>query len=219
MEILMAKKSKKKPTDALKKSLRKYDNTAREKKSNLSRQKIIDSYVDLLVENSGQDVTLQLLAKKTKISMRTLFRFFGDKEKLNHEIEDYLSKYLVSIGAEIEKLSVSDYAAFSYEVFDRYEKLFKAYLYTNFGQLSRRILRKRFHEMVIKKIIFEVAGKPLKEGDIPKESLTKIRFVANLISAQMWNDLQEGYGLTGKEIAPSARWAVQTLLKDLNITL
>ncbi|MCC2678400.1 MAG: hypothetical protein K0R29_976 [Pseudobdellovibrio sp.] len=213
----MAIKNKKKPL--AKKAPRKYDNTTREKKSDLNRQKIVDSYVDLLVANAGQDVTLQSLAKKTKISMRTLFRFFGDKEKLNHEIEIYLSKYLGSISAEIEKLSVAEYAAFTYEVFDRYERLFKAYLYTSFGQLSRRILRRRFHEMLIKKIIFEVTGKHTKETDLPADVLTKIRFTANLISAQMWNDLQESYSLTGKDIAPAARWAVQTLLKDLNITL
>lgn len=212
----MAIKNKNKP---VKKTPRKYDNTAREKKSDLNRQKIVDTYVDLLVANEGHDVTLQVLAKKTKISMRTLFRFFGDKEKLNQEIEAYLAKYLTSIASEIEKLDVADYAAFSYEVFDRYDKLFKAYLYTSFGQLSRRILRRRFHEMLIKKIIYEVAGKPLKESDLSPEVLTKIRFVASLVSAQLWNDLQESYGLKGKDIAPTARWAVQTLLKDLNITL
>lgn len=212
----MALKNKNKKS---KKPSRKYDNSTREKKSDLNRQKIIDAYVDLLVANEGQDVTLQLLAKKTKISMRTLFRFFGDKEKLNQEIEAYLSKYLITIASEIEKLNVAEYAAFTYEVFDRYEKLFKAYLYTSFGQLSRRILRRRFHEMLIKKIIFEVAGKNLSENELAPETLTKIRFTASLIGAQIWNDLQESYGLKGKDIAPTAQWAVQTLLKDLNITL
>lgn len=216
MEILMAKKTKK--VIALKKSPRKYDNSAREMKSGLSRQKIVDAYVDLLVANEGQDVTLQVLAKKTKISMRTLFRFFGDKEKLNHEIELYLSKYLSSISTEIEKLDVANYAAFTYQVFDRYEKLLKAYLYTSFGQLSRKILRRRFHEMLVKKIISEVSGKNLSESEIPPETLIKIRFTANLISAQVWNDLQESYGLKGTELAPAARWAIQMLLKDLKST-
>lgn len=216
-------KSKKKASSAAKstqkKHARKYDNSAREKKSDLNRQKIIDSYVDLLVAGAGQDVTLQVLAKKTKISMRTLFRFFGDKEKLNQEIETYLGKYLGSISEEIEKLNVSDYAAFCYEVFDRYEKLFKAYLYTGFGQLSKKILRRRFQEMLVQKIILELAkGRNIKESELPPETLTKIRFVANMISAQMWNDLQDSFGLTGKSLAPTARWAVQTLLKDLSIT-
>jgi len=69
----MAIKSKKK--SAAKKAPRKYDNTARERKSDLNRQKIINSYVDLLVAHAGQDVTLQMRATMTKSSMPTLILF------------------------------------------------------------------------------------------------------------------------------------------------
>jgi AcrR family transcriptional regulator len=215
-------KSEKPKVRSVKKRTRKYDNTVREKKSDLNRQKIIESYVDLLVASNGHEVTLQTLAKKTKISLRTLFRFFGDKERLNEEIELYLTRYLSSISNELDRLSVADYAEFSYQVFDRYEKLVKAYLYTNLGQLSRRVLRKKFYDLLGKKIVSEVLyhrGRSAGAGEVTPEDMVKIRFTANLISAQIWSDLKEGYKLNGKTVAPAARWAIHTLLKDLYITL
>lgn len=198
------------------KKTRSYNNASREKKVDLNKQKIIEAYVDLLVANSGQDVTLQVLAKKTKISLRTLFRFFGDKETLNQEIETYLGQYLGSISSEIAKMNTSAYAEFSFETFEQYEKLFKAYLYTGFGQQSRRILRRKFYELLVGKIVHEVAvAKNMTPENVTSQYINKIRFVANLISAQTWNDLKESYGLSGKESGPIANWAVESLLKSL----
>ena len=202
------------------KKKRHYDNSLRANKVILNRQKIIDTYADLLVTNNGVDITLQELAKKTKISLRTLFRFFGDKESLHQELEVYLRKYMSSVGSEIEKLNTSDYAAYSYGVFDQYEKLFKVYLYTNLGQQSRVIFRRKFYELLVAKIIAEVsADHKIDAAKLKGEHLNKIRFVANLINAAIWKDMKDGYGLTGGELAPTVKWAIQTLLKNLNMTL
>jgi AcrR family transcriptional regulator len=213
------KKKSKTRLAAKRKPTRRYDNSAREQQSDLNRQKIIESYVDL-VSAKGHDITLETLAKKTKISLRTLFRFFGDKEKLNEEIELYLTRYLSPIANELERMEVADYAAFSYQVFDRYEKLFKAYLHTNLGQLSRRVLRRRFYDMLVSKMAAAVSEKRGTEGrNLSAKDMVKLRFAANLISAQIWNDMHENYGLTGGDTAPAAKWAIQTLLNDLYMTL
>ncbi len=202
-------KSKKAKTAKPKKSPRDYDNASRAEKSLLSRQKIIELYVNLLIENNGQDVPLQVLAKKSKISMRTLFRFFGDKDSLNLEIENYLGKYLSSVSENLEKMATADYAEYSFKVFDQYEKLFKVYLVTDFGQKSRLVFRKRFNEMLVKKIQAEL------QIDPSPEELLKIHFVVSLINAQIWKDVKDSFGLSGGSIAATVKWAVQILLKEI----
>ena len=195
-----------------KKAPREYNNASREEKSLSSRQKIIELYVNLLVENNGQDVPLQVLAKKSKISMRTLFRFFGDKETLNSEIENYLGQYLSSVSENLEKMNTADYAEYSFKVFDQYEKLFKVYLLTDFGQKSRVVFRKKFNDLLVKKINAELQMQP------DNADLQKIYFVASLINAHIWKDVKDSFGLSGEAVAGTVKWAVQHLLKEIKKT-
>jgi hypothetical protein len=193
------------------KATRDYNNSSRESKSNQARQKIIQIYVDLLVEANGQDVPMQILSEKSQTSMRTLFRFFGDKDSLYKEIDQYLTQYMGQISDNMEKMKFSDYAEFSYQVFDQYEKLFKAYLYTNFGQKSRRVLRKKFNELLVKKLLseIEVSQPKNKSSEI---DIKKVRFIVSLINAQLWKDIGDSFDVTGKDMAQTVKWAVQTLI-------
>lgn len=191
------------------KKARVYDNSARSQKSNLNRRKIIELYVNLLVDGGGQDVPLQVLAKKSKTSMRTLFRFFGDKNSLNQEIGDYLGHYLPSVHENLAKMSFEEYAGYSYRVFDEYEKLFKAYLYTGFGQKSRAVFRETFIDLLIKKVREELGTDPRPEH------MLRIYFMVNLINAHIWNDLKEGFGVSGEQIADTVRWAMHTLMREI----
>lgn len=192
-----------------KKNQRDYNNESRAEKVLLTKQKIIELYVNLLVANNGQDVSLQTLAKKAKISIRTLFRFFGDKESLNNEIEEYLSGYLSAVSENLEKMNFADYAAFSYKVFDQYEKLFKVYLFTDFGQKSRMVFRKKFTDLLVKKIKAELKLQP------NNAELLKIYFVISLINAHIWKDMQDSFGVSGDQLSGTVKWAVQQLLSEL----
>ncbi len=191
------------------KVIRDYNNTSRSEKSNANRQKIIEMYVTLLVENNGLDIPLQVLSKKSKTSMRTLFRIFGDKESLNEEIDRYLAQYLTSVSDNLHKMNFSDYAAYSYQVFDQYEKLFKAYLYTSFGQSARVQFRKKFNELLVAKISEELKISP------SNEELKKLFFIASLINANIWKDINDSFNLSGQEISGTVKWATQQLLKDI----
>lgn len=197
-------KSPRKPKKA-----RDYNNDKRSEKSNLNRQKIIELYVNLLVEANGQDVPLQMLAKKSKTSMRTLFRFFGDKESLNNEIDNYLGQYLNSVSDNLNKMKFDEYSEYSYKVFDQYEKLFKAYLYTNFGQKSRLLFRKKFNDMLVQKVSHEMGIEPN-----PSE-LMKIYFVVSLVNANIWKDIKDSFEVSGTDISSTIRWATETLLNNI----
>lgn len=190
--------------------VRGYDNSMRSEKSNTARQRILELYINLLVERNGDDVPLQMLAKKSKTSMRTLFRFFGDKESLNKEISGYLTRFMPTVNENIEKMSYEEYAEFSYRTFGKHEKLFRAYLYTGFGQKSRLLFRKDFISLLTQKIYSELGSAKLSP-----ENTLKVYLLACLINANIWNDMREGFQVGGEDLAQVCRWAIRTLLKEL----
>jgi AcrR family transcriptional regulator len=189
---------------------RKYNNSSRVEKSNDNRQKIIENYVGLLVEKRGEEISLEELAERSNLSTRTLFRFFGDKKSLTKELETYLETYVTRVATNLQIMTVEDFADFSFQIFDQYESLILAYLYTNFGQQSRVLFRKKFNALVMEKIKAQV---PMTGS---ADELNKIHFIITLINANLWSDLRGIYNETGAEMGKSAKWAIGTLLKNLN---
>lgn len=189
---------------------RKYDNSSRLEKSNNNRQKIIENYVDLLVEKRGEEISLEELAERANLSARTLFRFFGDKKSLIRELETYLETYVIRVAGNLQIMTVEDFAEFAFQVFDKYESLILAYLYTNFGQQSRVLFRRKFNILVMEKVKAQI---PLTNS---KEEEHRINLIITLINANLWSDLRNVYNESGTEMGKSMKWAVGTLLKNLN---
>lgn len=192
------------------KKVRKYDNSSRLEKSNSNRQKIIENYVDLLVEKRGEEISLEELADRAGLSTRTLFRFFGDKKSLSQELETYLEAYVTNVAGSLQIMTVEDFAEFAFQVFDKYESLILAYLYTNFGQQSRIAFRRKLNTLLLEKIKAQIPATNSKEEQ------HRVHLIITLISANLWNDLRNVYNQTGPEIGKSMKWAVGTLLKNLN---
>lgn len=188
---------------------RKYDNSSRQEKSNNNRQKIIENYVDLLVEKRGDEISLEELAERAELSTRTLFRFFGDKKSLTRELETYLETYVTRVANNLQVMTVEDFAEFAFQVFDKYESLILAYLYTNFGQQSRVLFRRKFNALVMEKIKAQVPASNSKEEQ------QRIQLIITLINANLWSDLRNVYNESGAEQGKTMKWAVSTLLKNL----
>lgn len=189
---------------------RKYDNSSRVEKSNNNRQKIIENYVALLVEKRGEEISLEELAVRADLSTRTLFRFFGDKKSLTRELETYLEMHVTRVAGNLQIMTVEDFAEFSFQIFDKYESLILAYLYTNFGQQSRVLFRRKFNALVMEKIKAQI---PLTNS---KDEQNKVHLVITLINANLWSDLRNVYGATGAEMGKTMKWATSTLLNNLN---
>lgn len=192
------------------KKVRKYDNSTRLEKSNNNRQKIIENYVDLLVEKRGDEISLEELADRAGLSTRTLFRFFGDKKSLTRELETYLESYVTRVAGNLQIMTVEDFAEFAFQVFDKYESLLLAYLYTNFGQQSRVLFRKKFNALVMEKIKAQV---PAVNSKVEQQ---RAQMIITLINANIWSDLRNVYNESGAEQGKTMKWAVSTLLKNLN---
>jgi AcrR family transcriptional regulator len=195
------------------KPVRDYNNAKRREKAEINKQKIIQLYVDMLVKANGDDVPLQLLAKKSKISLRTLFRFFGDKDSLNQEIENFTTAYFSTIEERLQTMSFAEYAEFTYKVFDQYEKLFIAYLLTSFGQKSREVFRIKFYGLLLGKLQKELSLPAI--SSLQREYQMRMKVIVTLLNARLWKDMRDSFDHSGAEMAASIRWLIETLLADL----
>ena len=193
------------------KSTRGYNNSSRHEKQLLDKQEIITTYIDMLVKSNGKEVSLQELAKKSNKSLRTLFRFFGDKNSLNKELEQYLLQYLNDTIMNSQKMPFVDFAVFSFLTLEKYENLVKAYLNTSFGLQARKIFRQRYNDLIEKKLKEELKEK----YDLKTIEPTRIKFITSIINASIWQDLKEIQKFNSKQVEESVRWAIQSLINDL----
>ena len=192
------------------KKVRTYNNETRAKKSKSNRQKIIQLYIELLVLKKGQEISLEELAHKAKMSIRTLFRFFGDKKSLTKELDIYLEQYLLSAAANLNLMSYEDYGAFLFKIFDEYNDLFRAYLYTNLGQTSRIILRRKFNQLLLDKLQKQLDKK------LSDEQKKKLYLIVTMMNANIWVDLKDSFSVSGVEMSDTIKWALKTLIQNLD---
>lgn len=189
---------------------RKYNNSYRLEKSNSNRLKIIENYINMLIEKRGDDISLEELAERSELSTRTLFRFFGDKKSLITELETYLEAHINKVSENLHIMTVEEFAEFSFQVFDQSERLISAYLFTNYGQQSRVEFRKKFNAMIMERIKSQIPA------ITQKNEQHKIQLIITLINANLWQDLRDIYNESGASTGKSVKWAVGTLLKDIS---
>lgn len=190
--------------------VRAYDNTSRQDKSAQNRRLILETLVQLLVEKKGHDVTFKEIAARTGLAERSIYRFYNDKEELHHEIDRFLMTY---IEASVEQLLTMDVAAFAknaFQLFDKYESLVLAYLYSPFGRATRQRFRKSLNQLILKKLA--------EENHLARNSQNqkKVAIICSLINANIWNDIREDYGFSGQEMGDTVEWAIRALIQGLN---
>lgn len=205
----MAKISKK--TKPQKAKVRKYNNASRREKSDEAQYNVLQSYIALLTERRGADVGMDEVAKRAGISERTVFRFFKDKKALQSEVNKFINTYLEYGYRQIEEVDVTGFAKNIFAAFDRNESFTLAYIYSPFGQDSRRKLRKSLHDRLIEKITKSSRSK------LPPEELKRLAVVFSLINARVWDDIKNDFGFSGEEMSESVEWAIKTLLAHYRV--
>ncbi len=139
-----AKTRIKPPSKAIHK--RDYDNSSRALKAEQTQKHIIETYINLLAKKQGGEIPIDELAQTAGISQRTVFRFFNDKEALHQATDKYLQQY---VHASLQKLQSTDILEFtrdSFKLFEKYENLVIAYMFSPYGAQTRLIFRKKLNK-------------------------------------------------------------------------
>lgn len=189
---------------------RQYDNSSRAEKSEQTRKKIIETLVQILVEQKGGEVSMDELAKRSGITQRTIFRFFKDKRTLHESMDEYLVYYLKSGAEQMESLDFIGFAKNAFKLFDKHEALTTAYVFSPFGQEARVLFRKKFVQLMISKIAQET------KITITPERRKRLALITSMVNAKIWMDLKSDFGFSGEDMGSSLDWALNLLLRHLD---
>lgn len=189
--------------------VRGYNKRLRSGKSKSSQKVIIDALVELVVERQGEDVTFAEVAERSKVSERSIYRFFNDKASLHEAMNSYLLGYLGDGNELLAQMDLPELGQHAYEIMDLHESKVLAYLYSPFGRKIRSQFRKKIHAMMALKIL------ETKQIPMTVETGKKIAVIVSLVNANLWHDLREDTGYTGAELGPSIAWAMNTLITAL----
>lgn len=188
---------------------RAYDNSSRRQSSEANRKLILETLVILLVEKKGAEVTFKEIAARCGLAERSIFRFYEDKAALHAEMDHYLTTYIEASVAQLRELDVAGFAKNAFRLFDQYESLVQAYIYSPFGQTARMLFRKKLNKLITMKLVQE---KPLPAGE---ETAKRIAIICSLINAKIWNDIKIDHGYSGAEMGDAVKWAIDALVKSL----
>jgi AcrR family transcriptional regulator len=195
---------------AKRKTRRTYNNARRKRKSQALSERILQTFIVLLVKSKGQDVTFEEIAAKSKVPVRSIYRLFKDKKSLHSAIDRHMFKYLKTSLNILDEHSVGSFGKYVFNLFDSHEQLMSAYLYSSFGRDARTLFRKKLNRALITKIRAE---KRIRTNPIAQKRLA---FVAALANANLWHDMKIDFGYTGADIGDSVEWAINTLIAHIN---
>jgi AcrR family transcriptional regulator len=176
-----------------------------------TRLRILRAVTDVLADPGTEEVTIPLVARRARVSLRTVYRHFPTREALfdgwAEWVDERLRIHLHSYPERADRLA--DFALELYRSYDESEPLVKAMLNSKAARAVReRTRRKRQRQ-------FERAMSELTDELEPKERLRALAVVYLLVSAPAWQAMQDQWGLDGTEAGEAAAWAVRVLTDEL----
>ncbi|HEU5035214.1 MAG TPA: TetR/AcrR family transcriptional regulator [Mycobacteriales bacterium] len=183
--------------------------TLRERQAEQVRVGVLDAVVAQLEQRPVDDIAMADVAAEAGISLRTLYRYFPDREALLHAAGEHLYRDL-GIGSEIvgpQDISASfrDAAA---KLASR-PALARALVRTTAGRAARSATRVQRVEAI------GAALAPLTEGLDPDHARRATAVIAHLCSAASWVAVSDDSGLDDEDAQQAVAWAIDALLQML----
>jgi len=188
------------------KSRKAYESPTRKEHAELTRQKIVQALMDLMVDERPATIAIPAVAKRANVSVRTVYHYFPTKDALfdalpeaarnrgSLEIEDPTSP---------KELAARAHEAFAY--FERNDSLFNALRASEAAErvvpeLDRRALARA-----------SKAVSPLVD-DLDEASLDKLTgLIGLLVSYDAYRTLTRRYELSKEDAADAIAWTITTI--------
>jgi AcrR family transcriptional regulator len=176
-----------------------------------TRVRILRAVTEVLADPATEEVTIPLVARRGRVSLRTVYRHFPTREALFDAwaewVDESLKIHLHSYPERADRLP--EFARELYRSYDESEPVVKAMLNSNAARTVRERTRRR------RQRAFERAMSELIEELEPEERQRAIAVLYLLVSAPAWQAMREQWGLDGVEAGKAAAWAVRVLVDEL----
>jgi AcrR family transcriptional regulator len=180
----------------------------RDAKKRQARERILDSFIELLIEGDG-DLSHDAVAARSGVGRRTVYRYFPDRAAL---MDAALLRVRELAGPKV------DYPDSPEELLDSLEPV-----YTGFDTIAPiitmlrttpqgRQLRLAQNELRVRRYTSALAH---TVRELPPADRKLATAMLQVLNTTPWLEMRDHWGLDGMQIARATGWAVRTLLADL----
>jgi AcrR family transcriptional regulator len=190
---------------------RSYSSPLRAEQMEQTRLRILQAVTEVIADPGSEEVTIPLVARRARVSLRTVYRYFQTREALfdawSEWMDQTLQIQLHSYPQQAERLP--SFARALYRSYDESGALVRAMLSSSAGRaLRERSRRRRQRE-------FKRAMGELTAGLGERQRARALAVVYLLVSAPAWQAMRDQWGLDGEEAGKAAAWAVRVLIDEL----
>ncbi len=178
----------------------------------LTRQRILDAFAELAVEQPSGRISVAEVAKRSGVSAATIYRHFANRSELVHAAatRDVHAGVPDDVGAwGIAELR--DHLVAIWSDLESNPRLAREHVVTEVGREQRLIRFNEFGELI--GAALERAG---LRAEVPDHAAA-LAAIALLSSAHTFLDLHDRQGLNAARAADVATWAVERILVGLGL--
>ena len=190
---------------------RPYESPLRAEQLEQTRLRILEATTEVVADPASEEVTIPLVAKRARVSLRTVYRHFATREALFDAwaewVDERLQIHLHSYPESAEQLV--PFARELYRSYDESASLVRAMLTSKAARAVRERTRRRRQRG------FNRAMSELTAGLEPEGRARALAVVYLLVSAPAWRAMREQSGLDGVEAGKAAAWALRVLTDEL----
>lgn len=191
---------------------RSYSSTLRQHQSELTKELIIRALNELVAENKILSFTMEDVAERAGVSLRSVYRHYPSRESLIEALyisnEELLNPF-IAIDLPVSAEGIPGLAEQVFANFDKHRIVARALSITSIVSGVRPGKRKERDEILIN-LLAEVTSN--LGQDERCRAFAVIRYYLSILG---WQTLQDRFGLEGSEAGKAAAWALDVLIRDL----
>ncbi|MGE0801043.1 MAG: TetR/AcrR family transcriptional regulator [Lautropia sp.] len=153
-------------------------------------------------------MTFELLSSESGIPVRTLYRYFENKETLFDAFWPWMNESIEMPARPRDAGQLVAHIPALFDAFDRDEPLVRAMLHHPHGQGAR------LAHAAARRAKFAEALREVTRGMPAAATRRLLAAVTALCSASGWETMKDNWGLSGAAAAQAAQWAVQALIDE-----
>lgn len=192
----------------MKQSRRDYDNSLRNERAQMTRQKIMQALIDLAAHQDVRELSVSLLADKAHVSEPTVYRHFPDRVALLNGLQEQLDQAIQLPPLPDDLAELPRHIEELFLLFERDRKLLSAAF--NSPRKSKVHLTLQENRLAQLRRAVSAMTPHLQQS----EQARIFGVVQHLASALAWKSLHDAAGLAGGESGVAVAWALRALLKD-----
>jgi AcrR family transcriptional regulator len=183
---------------------------ARDRKKDKVRNRLLDAWIDLMVEGSV-DLTHDEAAARAGVARRTAYRYFPDRKAM---MEAALLRVRELAGPHVVlPETLGDIEATLEPVYTGFDRIAPIVIMTR-STPQGRVLRMSQNEARVSAYTAATAD---AVKDLPPADRKLATAMIQLLHTTPWLEMHDTWGLDGHQIARAARWALHALLADLKV--